>query len=66
MKKIILSIAALLIILCSACTHVEDQKNGDQKNGVKLIVQQDSIKIYRFYDCGRIGYFTSTGVISIK
>ena len=61
MKKIILSIAALLIILCSACTHVEDQKNG-----VKLIVQQDSIKIYRFYDCGRIGYFTSTGVISIK
>jgi len=57
----ILSIAALFIILCSACKHVEKQKNG-----VKLIIQKDSIKVYRFYDCGTIGYFTSTGVISIK
>ena len=61
MKKIILSIVALLIILCSACTNVENQKDG-----VKLIIQQDSIKIYRFYDCATIGYFTSTGAISVK
>ncbi len=60
MKKII-----IILAICAGLTscHKPAQSTETKGNGfqVELLFQQDSVKVYRFVDGGRVHYFTSKG-----
>ena len=62
MKKII-----IILAICASLTSCQQYKPAQstevQGNGfqVEFLFQQDSVKVYRFVDGGRVHYFTSKG-----
>jgi hypothetical protein len=62
MRKIII-ILAICASLTSCMQYKEPQSTETKGNGfqVEFLFQQDSVKVYRFVDGGRVHYFTSKG-----
>lgn len=62
MKKIII-ILAIFSSLTSCQEYKPAQSTKTQGNGfqVEFLFQQDSVKVYRFIDGGRVHYFTTQG-----
>jgi hypothetical protein len=62
MKKII-----IILAICASLTSCQQYKPAQstelQGNGfqVEFLFEQDSVKVYRFVDGGRVHYFTSKG-----
>ena len=62
MKKLILSL--LTITLFSGCVlepQSVEHTGKDDKFEIEYLFEKDGLKMYRFYDGGRLHYFTTRG-----
>ena len=59
--KLFILLATFLIIL--GCENIAIKTN--QLNNVQLILEKDSIKIYKLYDGKTVIYYTSKGQITV-
>jgi hypothetical protein len=66
-KLSVLVILLGLLISCNKKVRTVNQDNQDsllEKYEVKLLFEQDSVKVYEFFANGRYHYFTSRGTTS--
>jgi len=59
MKRIILLLALAITLSSCVKNSLLTKSKGEFK--IEFLFEQDGIKVYRFYDDGRLHYFTSKG-----
>lgn len=58
MKKLLLMFATLLCVSCKEGTYIPSE-NAKEDFNIEFLFECDGVKMYRFYDCGDIRYFTT-------
>lgn len=63
MKKKILLILVAILMVVTGCEKkgekVEVESQSEDDFNVEVLFEVDSIRVYRFYDCGEHYYFTN-------